>query len=138
MQFSMKKILIHTLVTVLLTILVFLLFFLPQIGVFAVLIALLTLFCAPFPTFIGILLYGAMQKRIFPQNKIISSIAAVLILLVIYHVCLLSYLYFASEHTRDTFTKAYSSDIPAYLLAIAIPIAEIVIRKVKPDLQQLQ
>lgn len=131
----MKKILIHTFVSVLITVGVLFFLFLPQAGGVAVLMALLTLFAAPFPTYIAILVYRSLQKKLFPHNKLLSSFAAILILLVIYHICFLGYVFFSDEHSLHTFRKEYASTIPAYLLAISIPVAELIIAKVERDMK---
>lgn len=142
----MRNIIIHTLVAVLLvsSLIAFCLLF--TTGGAAIFILLMLLFCAPFPTYIAVLLYHFFKRKILPDKRVFSVILSTLLLLFIYHICLLPFVVMESGTkgaiSINTMIHEYADEfalvtIIAILQIICIPIAEIVIEKVKRDMKEL-
>lgn len=134
----MRRLLIHTFLAVLIPVGLLFFLLLPQIGGMAVLVALIMLFVAPFPTYITILLYRWMQKKLLPNHHIYSSLLAILTLLVIYHLGVLCFFYMSEKQPLTVFAREYFYNLPACLIVISIPIAEWVMLKVERDLKAAQ
>lgn len=134
----MRKLLIHTFLTVLIP--AGLLFFvlLPGEGGWALIFALMLLLIAPFPTYITILLFRWLQRVLFPGNKTYSTLAAILILLVVYHIVVLTGYWIWEKHPLEAFASEYYFNIPACIIVISIPVAEWVMLKVERDLRAAQ
>jgi len=143
----MRKNLAHTFLTVFLILLVFIIILLCATSEPGGTVLLLGLFfsCAPFPTYLAVLVYHFITKKIFPNNKVYAVLFSPLILLFIYHLCLV--LYFAITFSKpwpgfmDNMIHEYTEEytvlnISAVLLAIFIPLADILIEKIKLDLKR--
>ncbi len=143
----MRKIVVHTFVTVflfMLLLVLYLLLGLPNGGA-AVLALLYALFCAPFPTYLAVLIYRSAKKKIIPGNKIVSILSSTLLLLIIYHIGLILFILMGHSESWTIFintmineyTGEYGTvNIPAILLIIAIPLAELLITKVERDMKE--
>lgn len=143
----MRNALLQTLVSVLLASLVLFIILLPGMTGLAVLAPILLLFCAPFPTYVAVLIHQLVTKRIFPGNKVYTVLSGIAMLLVIYHFGLIIYivivrdepLYELTDIMMYEYTREFLlPNICAGSLAISVPLAEIVIDKIKSDLKKYQ
>ncbi|PWV49135.1 hypothetical protein [Chitinophaga sp. S165] len=141
----MRKIVLHTFVAVLLASSVIAFCLLSSTGGAAIFVLLLLLLCAPFPTFLTVLIYNFLKRKILPNNRVFTVILSTLLLLAIYHICVVLFIIIFDSGVRsttiDTMTDEYTNEylvinIIATLLIICIPIAEIVIEKVKRDMKE--
>jgi preprotein translocase subunit SecE len=137
----MRKILIRTFMCVLAAsgILTFLL--LPAAGGMALLFPIILFFCAPFPTFIAILIYDAITKKVFPGHKVYAALFGVFSLLLIYHLGLLLVILVMVNHPWQYFISEYTDEfasfnVPVIIISIFIPIADFLIRKIERDLKE--
>lgn len=143
----MRKTLLQTfLAMVITTLLLIIVVILPVIQGAGMLIGALLLFffCAPFPTYLAVLVYNFVTKNTFPNKKVYASLFSVLLLLFLYHLCLVLYIAITFEEfwfdfintVIDQYTDEFAvPTILAILLIISIPLADILIEKIKRDLK---
>lgn len=136
----MRKILIRTFVSVVVASAMLMTVLLPVNGGLAILFPLLLLFCAPFPTYVAVIIYDAATKKVFPENKVYAALSGVLFLLFIYHLGLLVGITIVFDKPWHYFIHEYAGEFattnfPAIALAVSIPLADILIRKIELDLK---
>ncbi|ACU62497.1 hypothetical protein [Chitinophaga pinensis] len=110
----------------------------------AIVISLFFLFCAVFPTYLCVLIYYYVKRKI-ATNKVYTAIIGTLLLLFIYHICLLLFFIIIWRGPWSDFLSTvmleYTDEhgilnILAILLAIAVPVADLLIDKIEKDLKE--
>jgi hypothetical protein len=144
----MRKALLHTFVAmVITTLLLIIAVLLPANQGTGLLVGALVLFifCAPFPTYLAVLFYSFVTKKIFPNKKLYAFLVSVLLPLFLYHLCLVLFVAIIFEGPWSDFINRliynYTDEfaaptVLAVLLMISIPLADMLIEKVKRDLKQ--
>lgn len=139
----MRKILYHTFVSVIITSIVLTLLYLPASLGLILMPFLLILFCAPFPAFLAVLIYEFANRKLFPNDKVYAVLFGVLLLLFIYHLFLAVFIVTGYNKPWssliNTISDGYFSEfaianVSAIVLAISVPLADILIKKVQRDL----
>lgn len=109
----------------------------------AIAVSLMFLFCAAFPTFLAVLLYYFIKKKI-TTNKVYTAVLGTLVLLCIYHLGFLLLIVITSHKSWSEFVSTaiyqYTDEniilnILAILLAVAVPVADLLIDKIARDLK---
>ncbi|TWV98767.1 hypothetical protein [Chitinophaga pinensis] len=108
----------------------------------AIWISLFFIFCAAFPTYLAVLIYYFVKRKI--ENKVYAMICGALLPLSIYHLCMLLLIVIGFDKPWSTFVQTVAHEytdeyglpnILAILLTIAIPIADLLIDKIARDLK---
>ena len=110
----MRKLLLRTFVSIFVASAMLMTLLLPIAGGLAILFPLLLLVCAPFPTYVAIIIYhfGLLLGIIIVIDK--------------------PWHYFIHEYADEFAT----TNFPAIALAVSIPLADVLIRKIELDLKE--
>jgi hypothetical protein len=133
----MRKALIHTFFAVFLASLV-LIIVPPLILLFYV--------CAPFPTYLAVLIYQFVKQKKFPNNKVYAFLFGGLLLFIICQLGFILYMFigsipFRSPYVISDIIDEYKGDVAEVsifggLIAIFVPLADILIEKIKRDIAE--
>ena len=109
----------------------------------AIVALLICLVCAPFPTYVAVVIYQYVIKKKLPNNKIYALVAGILLLLFIYHLGLLLYIAMLRPWSDilPTMSLEYTDEfgvpnVIGVFLAVAIPVADILIDKIALDMEK--
>ena len=107
-----------------------------------VVVFLLIIICAPFPTYLAVLLYQFKIKRKFSHNNVYAVLSGIAILLLLYHFFLVLFIAVAEspsglvQKVLFEYTREYAvPNLLAIPISICIPLADLLIDKIKRDLR---
>lgn len=146
----MRKALLHTFLAMVITAAIIILIVLLTAGqgTGILIVALfMFIFCGPFPTYLAVLFYIFGAKKKFPNNMFHASLYFALLLLFLYHFFFVLFAVVINEEPWSYLTNRLIIDykdefavptILTVLVIISIPLADLLIEKIKRDLKDFK